>query len=372
MTTHPFLGNVSPKHFLNEYWQKKPLLIRQAIPGFGSHLPPEELAGLALEEEVESRLVVQSGDKDWQLFKGPFDEQRFAQLPQNRWSLLIQGADQWLDEVNTLLRSIDFIPSWRVDDVMISYATDQGSVGPHYDNYDVFLLQAEGTRSWQLGQWCDHTTPLLPHPQLKLLQEFLPSQEYVLEPGDMLYVPTRLAHHGVSRGDSISYSLGFRAPATADLLSRFCDELCSQLPAENRYQDSDLELPSASGEIDQKALTRVRQLLLDTLDNPELLRDFFGRYVTEPKFDEPPQPEAVDMLAEHACVQLTPGHRLAFTQTSETLELFADGVRIVTNRSFFALCQQVASGFPFTGPFNRDQQELLTKLLALGTIELID
>ncbi|WP_426417695.1 JmjC domain-containing protein [Aestuariirhabdus sp. LZHN29] len=373
MTAHPFLGDISPATFLADYWQQKPLLIRQAIPGFQSFIPPEEIAGLSLEEEVESRLVVQTAPQQWQLDHGPFDEQRFSQLPADGWSLLIQGADRWLEEVNALMREIDFIPSWRIDDVMISYATDQGSVGPHYDNYDVFLLQAEGERRWQLGQWCDHTTRLLNHSQVKLLEQLEVSAEYLLEPGDMLYVPTRLAHCGTSIGSSISYSFGFRAPATADLLSGFCDTLCATLHPEDRYVDTPLSWPTPSGEIDRQALQQVRQLLLRTLNNPALLEDFFGRFVTEPKFEEVPEAREVETITPDAGVQLCPGHRFAFLRSkSSRLSLFADGAKLSVDGALMTLCQQLARGKPITGPFSAPQCDLLTKLLALGTIELID
>ncbi len=369
MTRHPFLGDISPATFLNEYWQKKPLLLKQAIPDFSSFLNGDELAGLSLEEEIESRLVIREANGEWALQKGPFNEESFAELPKDHWSLLIQGADQWIDEVNALMREIDFIPSWRIDDVMISYATDGGSVGPHYDNYDVFLLQAEGQRTWKLGHFCDHTDELQSHPQLKLLSNMVFDQEYILEPGDMLYVPTRLAHHGVSQGNSISYSFGFRAPATTDILGRFCDEISSHLHPEDRYYDADIQLPSHPAEIDAEALNRVRELIQQSLDQPETLRRWFGSFVTEPKHDEMPElPEDVDMTPLDT-VQLSPGHRIAYCINENELQFFADGICLKLDNALLPLCKKLGYGKPVHSPFPPPELELLTKLLTMGTIE---
>ena len=148
---HPILGEITADEFLAEYWQKKPLLIRNAIPNFIAPIEGDDLAGLSLEEEVESRLVI--GD-DWQLEHGPFEESRFETLPDRNWTLLVQGVDLWIPEVADLLKSFDFLPAWRVDDIMVSYAEDGGNVGPHFDYYDVFLLQGSGQRHWQVGKLC--------------------------------------------------------------------------------------------------------------------------------------------------------------------------------------------------------------------------
>ncbi|RLA37737.1 MAG: hypothetical protein DRQ64_09360, partial [Gammaproteobacteria bacterium] len=174
-------------NFLAEYWQRKPLLIRQALPGFTSPIEADELAGLALEEEFESRLIIESkASPYWSLQCGPFADDRFQSLPSSHWTLLVQAVDQWVPEVHDLLRHFDFLPQWRVDDIMLSYAADQGSVGPHFDQYDVFLLQGEGQRRWRLGQHCDSNTPLLKGPELSIVDNFEQSEEWLLEPGDML------------------------------------------------------------------------------------------------------------------------------------------------------------------------------------------
>ena len=184
------LGGISAEHFLKEYWQKKPLLIRQAFPGFLCPVSPDELAGLALEESVESRLIQeQQGEAHWVLENGPFEESRFGQLPATHWTLLIQQLDAWHEEINALKQHFSFIPNWRIDDIMASYAPQGGSVGPHYDQYDVFLLQAHGHRHWQIGQMCDEHSPQLEGTPLRILKAFEAQADWVLAPGDMLYLP---------------------------------------------------------------------------------------------------------------------------------------------------------------------------------------
>ena len=169
------LGGISAREFMRDYWQKKPLLIRQAIPDFESPLSPDELAGLALEEEIESRLVIEHGEQPWELRRGPFAEDAFADLPERDWTLLVQAVDQFIPEVAELLEQFRFLPSWRIDDVMISFAAPGGGVGPHFDNYDVFLLQGHGQRRWRLGQMCDADSPLLDHPELRILADEPPA-----------------------------------------------------------------------------------------------------------------------------------------------------------------------------------------------------
>src|SRR5690606_35155678 len=179
VTTLP--GGMSAEEFLRDYWQKKPLLIRQAFPDFESPLSADELAGLSLEEEVESRIVLELGATPWELRHGPFTEDDYRTLPERDWTLLVQAVDQFVPEVAELLQAFRFLPSWRLDDVMISYAAPGGSVGPHFDSYDVFLLQTQGHRRWKIGQMCEADSPLLEHPDLRILSEFEQQQEWVLE-----------------------------------------------------------------------------------------------------------------------------------------------------------------------------------------------
>ncbi len=276
-------------NFLAEYWQRKPLLIRQAFPGFISPLEADELAGLALEEDIESRLIIENTAAPyWELRCGPFTDQDFHNLPSSHWTLLVQAVDQWVPEVHELLRHFDFLPQWRVDDIMLSYAADQGSVGPHFDQYDVFLLQGQGQRRWRLGQYCDLNTPLLKGPELRIVDSFEQSEEWLLEPGDMLYLPPGLAHWGVAEGACMTYSIGFRAPSATELLSDLATELLSQNTLSDAlvYRDPPLTSAMARGAIDERFIDEVRNLLLRQLDDKEQLAKWFARFMTTRKYPD--------------------------------------------------------------------------------------
>jgi len=281
------LGGISVETFLKEYWQKKPLLIRQSFPGFEPILPADELAGMSLEEEVESRIILEQGEESpWELRKGPFKEQDFAALPKDKWTLLIQGVDQWLPEAADLLSEFDFIPSWRIDDLMISYAVDGGSVGPHYDQYDVFLLQAEGKRNWRVGQMCSEQSAFLKEPKLRILEQFEEQENWVLEPGDMLYLPPRLAHYGIAQGECMTYSIGFRAPSQSELLHSLMEVMDGNCSEDQRYGDSDLGNQGNPGEINQDAIQRTRNLLISALNDDQAIADALGLLMSEAKYPE--------------------------------------------------------------------------------------
>ncbi|MAM58363.1 MAG: transcription factor [Salinicola sp.] len=332
------LGGLTPAQFLSQHWQKSPLLIRGAFPDFVSPLEPDDLAGLACEEGVEARLVEEQGpDKAWQVSHGPFDEDTFARLPASGWSLLVQAVDHYVPEVAELLESFDFLPSWRLDDIMVSYAPPGGSVGAHVDQYDVFLLQASGRRRWQLGGSPGASARLIPGIDLRILEDFTvqADQEWVLEPGDMLYLPPGVAHHGVSEAeDCLTYSIGFRAPSADEIVTSFADYIGEQLGDSQRYADPDLQPPFAPGELDEQAVARVRRLLLDVIDRPDQMAQWFGRAMTQPKYldqlappDSPTAPEALRATLESGG-ELTRslGSRFAWHRLDEAnATLFADG-----------------------------------------------
>jgi 50S ribosomal protein L16 3-hydroxylase len=307
------LGEMPIEQFLADYWQKKPLLVRQAFPGFQSPVSPEELAGFALEEGVESRLIRESPNKDplhsdWNLQQGPLSDTAFADLPERHWSLLVQAVDQLVPEVGSLLNRFRFLPNWRLDDIMVSYAADQGSVGPHFDYYDVFLLQGEGQRRWRLGQHCDSGTAMRTDTAMNLLAEFDTEAEYLLEPGDLLYVPPQLAHWGIAQGPCITYSIGFRAPSYSELLQDFSDEIASRLTPDQRYGDSGSTRQFHPGEISTDAVARVQDILLRLTQNKELIAHWLGSYGTQAKretaeLDDPLVPDA-DMNSASAVLKL--------------------------------------------------------------------
>ncbi|AUF97062.1 cupin [Pseudomonas sp. 02C 26] len=325
------LGGLTAREFLRDYWQKKPLLVRQAFTDFESPIDPDELAGLALEEEVESRLVLEHGERPWELRRGPFTEDDFATLPERDWTLLVQAVDQFVPEVAELLESFRFLPSWRIDDVMISYAAPGGSVGPHFDNYDVFLLQGYGTRNWKVGQMCDSDSKLLEHADLRILADFEQTDEWRLEPGDMLYLPPRLAHFGVAEDNCLTYSVGFRAPSAAEVLTHFTDFLSQFLPDEERYSDADAQPVSDPHQIQHDALDRLKALLAEHMGDERLLLTWFGQFMTEPRYPEQVageplnEEELIDSLEQGAILIRNPSARLAWSEVDDNLLLFASG-----------------------------------------------
>jgi 50S ribosomal protein L16 3-hydroxylase len=283
------LGNIDTQTFLSEYWQQKPLLVRGAASGYADILTPDELAGLACEQEIESRLVVQEEKDLWSLEHGPLEENRFSELPEQNWTLLVQALDHWLPEVRDILDEFEFLPSWRLDDVMISYAANGGSVGPHFDYYDVFLLQSRGRRKWKLGQSCDETTPLVEGQSLRILHEFDQVEEHILEAGDMLYIPAGVAHWGIGLEDEcMTWSIGFRAPSAAELLNSAIATLGDQLPENLRYRDSPKSLSAQSGEICQGAAAQLKTMaeLITEEALSGAMTEALGRLSTEPRYPE--------------------------------------------------------------------------------------
>ncbi|WP_328716330.1 cupin domain-containing protein [Halomonas elongata] len=332
------LGGLSAADFLRDYWQQQPLLIRGAFPDIESPLSPDELAGLACEDNIEARLVEEHGPEGpWQVSHGPFDEATFARLPERDWTLLVQAVDHYVPEVAELLERFDFLPRWRLDDIMISYAPPGGSVGPHVDQYDVFLLQASGQRHWQLGGRVPEDAPIIAGVDLRILERFevQPGQDWVLEPGDMLYLPPGWAHHGVSQSDDcLTFSVGFRAPSADEAITSFADYIGEQLPASHRYADAGMDVPEDPAQLDDVALSRMRALILETLDDPTQLAQWFGRVMTQPKYvdqlvpNETPteETELVAALQAGETLERSLGSRFAWRALDDQrATLFVDG-----------------------------------------------
>ncbi len=363
--------------FLSKYWQRTPLLIPRAIPNFTSPIDADELAGLALEEEVESRIVEFQND-NWQLHPGPFTGQSFERNAP--WTLLVQAVDHYVDEVAQLLKLVDFIPRWRIDDIMISYAVDGGSVGPHYDNYDVFLLQAQGQREWRLGQRCDEHTPLKADTDLRIVEDFQCESQQLLNPGDILYVPPGVAHWGIARGECITYSIGFRAPRIADLLSRGVDARLETLSTEDFYRDPDLTRITRPGEISIEDSRRAKNQFLAALNQQEDTR-WFGELVTEPKYQLEPlalteTPDIEELRQAGTCLGLCPDAKLAWQQYDGSVVVFANGESIVCGDAvlpmIIVLCSEWLLEDAALGDAlaNSDNAALLIDLLELGCLEL--
>ncbi|MCX8517119.1 MAG: cupin domain-containing protein [Rhodoferax sp.] len=283
----PLLGGLSPRTFMRRHWGKKPLLIRHAIPGFTPLLERAELLELAAADDVESRLVGQSRadpQGQWRLRHGPFARKSLPPFKTPGWTVLVQGVNLHDERVHQLLNQFRFVPAARLDDLMISYATDGGGVGPHVDSYDVFLLQAFGQRRWRIGRQKDRS--LLPDLPLKILAHFAPEQEFVLEPGDMLYLPPQWAHDGIAEGECMTYSIGFRSPAKGDLarelLQCLAEQASDQLDSAI-YRDPRQGAVSSSAEIPAELLGFAQNALQAALKDPLALQRALGEVLTEPK-----------------------------------------------------------------------------------------
>ncbi|WP_158885042.1 cupin domain-containing protein [Rhodanobacter sp. L36] len=327
---------MSPAQFLRDYWQKRPLLIRNAFPDFKAPLEPDDLAGLACEPAALARLIVHDEKRDrWHVNSGPLSEDDFSRTPESNWTLLVQDVDKWDVDVAALLDRFGFLPSWRVDDVMISYAEPGGGVGAHVDQYDVFLLQGLGQRHWAISD-----DPMAPKGfrhdiELKQLAQFESTHEWLLETGDMLYLPPGIPHDGVAfGGPCMTYSIGMRAPSQAELTGDLADFIAEHLPEELRYADPDLKPAKAIGEIDRAVIERIKYALpfAAALDD-DMLRDWFGRFITRYRNAQfpaiPDKPLADGALAKQldAGAQLLrhPWSRLAWSQRRKGCTLFANG-----------------------------------------------
>lgn len=292
---HPYpiqqlLGGLSVGRFLSEYWQKKPLLVRQAIPGFQGLLTPEGLKKLAEQEDAESRLVSHRRGQ-WNLDHGPFDAEQLGTLPTRGWSLLVSGVNHFLAEADALLHAFNFIPYSRLDDLMVSLAPTGGGVGPHFDSYDVFLIQGFGRRRWEISAQED--LELVAGAPLRILKHFEPEQSWELEPGDMLYLPPKYAHNGVALGECMTYSVGFRAPSTQEIATQFLVHLQDTIALEGRYADPDLKRQRHPAEISAAMLEQITGMIKQIQWGRADILEFVGRYISEPKahvFFEPPRP----------------------------------------------------------------------------------
>lgn len=285
---HPLtlLGDISPADFMKNYWQRKPLLVRQAIPAFSPLLTRPELFDLAAQPDVESRLVIgeNNGQRAWQMHRGPFKRKAIPKLSERDWTLLVQGVDLHDDGVSELMQKFRFIPDARIDDVMISYASDGGGVGPHFDSYDVFLLQAHGQRRWRIGRQKDLS--LKPDLPLKILADFKPEHDWILHPGDMLYLPPRYAHDGVAIGECMTYSIGFRVPQMGDLARELLMRLSEETEdavGSTLYRDANQPAVQQAAAIPDGLADFARSALQRALKDPHALERALGEYLTEPK-----------------------------------------------------------------------------------------
>lgn len=287
----PLLGGLTAKEFLRDYWQKKPLLIRRAFRNFDGLIDQQQLLALACMEDVQARLVTQRRGK-FALHQSPFVAEDMDKLGKSNWTVLVQGVNHHLPEAAELLGHFSFIPHARLDDLMVSYAPKGGGVGPHFDSYDVFLLQGSGHRRWQISSQADHS--LIAGAPLRILSDFRVEQEWVLEAGDMLYLPPHYAHNGIAKDDCMTYSIGFRTPAYQELAEQFLVYLQDRIVVDGMYADPDLKTQQHPSEISAAMLRQTAQAINKVRWDKEDIANFLGCYLSEPKqhiyFDAPERP----------------------------------------------------------------------------------
>lgn len=332
------LGELSVTQFLRDYWQKRPVLLKAAFQADPMPLSADELAGLSLEDDIDTRIVMHDPKKDkWKIEHGPFAEDRFQKLKKTGWTLLVQGVDHWVPAVAALRQGFGFIPQWRFDDIMVSYAVRGGGVGPHLDQYDVFLMQGMGRRRWLVG---DKDQPVTVNPAVTALRQVLPypaSMDVTVEPGDILYIPPNTPHWGTALDECMTYSVGFRAPASTDILTLYTDHLITENIDGDRYADPDWHPTHDEGLIPASALQRVHHLLTQALANPLQAELCFGSLVTQTRY--PLAREGRKILTEAKCTELFNSGRefkrvddarcAWFVATDRSIRLFANGEEIV-------------------------------------------
>lgn len=359
------LGGITAEQFLREYWQKKPLLVRNALPEITNILEPNDVMELALEEHVTARLIKQK-DKDpnqWTVKSSPLIKGDFQKMPK-LWTLLVQAVDHYSFDLAELWKKFPFIPQWRRDDIMVSYAPKGGSVGKHFDFYDVFLVQGYGHRRWQLGQMCDANTEFVTGQPLKLLPEMQVDFDEVLAPGDLLYVPPGLSHYGVAEDDCLTFSFGFRMPNMADVMDRVSDKFADNTFLKNPLIDIQRQQPNPIGQITKSELDYLKTLLLERLQNSSELDNAIISLMSEPKYpDNIPEPDEIEaddlreILDTGYEILLEPASRLLYAEQDQTILFWANGEQICISEDSSHLLKQIANGqvLAFDQHFNQDE-----------------
>ena len=382
-------GALSIDEFLQQHWQLKPLLTRQAIDTKAFNLDPGELAGLCCDTEAPSRIVIEHGETPWQMKVGPFEEKDFTSLPASHWSLLINDIENYLPELRAFIDPFRFLPDWRIDDLMISYATDQGSVGPHLDEYDVFLIQLQGQRQWSITEASDFDDSLLTNTDLKILSNFEPDQQWDLLPGDMLYLPPGVPHHGVAVGECMTLSVGFRAPSSGELVQSWLDDIADSENFKVRFSDAKRRAQSDSGKIDQQDLTALRAILMKGIeDSAHSLDAWLGKYLTEGKRPDPALLEVFNVQAAGELVnqglrpetdyQRFPGTRIAYVIKNHDISLFVGGIEYSLDVKHLDAVQYLCSEQEYfasaLAPISNDPaiNELLNTLINNNKIVLME
>lgn len=346
------LGGITAEQFLAEYWQKKPLLVRNAMPEIAGLLEPDDVMELALDENVTARLIKQK-DRDpnqWSVKSSPLIKADFQKMPK-LWTLLVQAVDHYSFDLSELWKKFPFIPQWRRDDIMVSYAPQGGSVGKHFDFYDVFLVQGYGHRRWQLGQMCNAETEFVPGQPLKLLPEMDVNFDEVLAPGDLLYVPPGLSHYGVAEDDCLTFSFGFRMPNVSDMMDRVGDKFAENEVLRNPLTDIIRDQISAAGEVTANELEYLKSKIMEQLHNSNVLEDAIMSLMSEPKYPENiPEAEEIgtgdleEALDQGYSIMLEPASRLLYTEEDDEILFWGNGEGLCISEAFAEKLKLIANG----------------------------
>lgn len=371
-------GDLSPEIFLAQYWQKKPLLIKNAFTNFQDTIPADELAGLAMEAEIESRIVSVDNDGNWQVDHGPFED--FSSYGETQWTLLVQAVNNWSRPTHQLLAPFNFIPNWRIDDVMVSFSTPDGGVGAHLDQYDVFIVQGSGKRRWQVGAPDTSLTTLLPHPDLKQVSSFTPIIDEITEAGDLLYIPPNHPHNGVSIENSVNFSVGFQAPSSQELWSSFADKLIDNNLGETRFSDPARTTCQKNFEIAPNDIAQLKHFMQQQLESSSFFEKFIGEQLTQSHHaleilvpvNDIDSEKLRDILSEPDILFMPVCGLKSAIINDKSLTLFINGESFALDDSTLALAEKLTQQTPLTTQIVKSisnslkNEQLLTRVLNKG------
>ncbi|WOH38335.1 cupin domain-containing protein [Thalassotalea fonticola] len=369
--------DLTPETFLAEYWQKKPLIIKGAFANFEDPIEANELAGLAMEDFIESR-IISNINANWDVKHGPFDD--FSSFGEKNWTLLVQATNHWSSGVNALIEPFKFIPNWRIDDVMVSFSTPGGGVGPHLDQYDVFIIQGEGKRRWQVGKPDSTLENLTPHEDLKQVSMFSAVIDEITEPGDLLYIPPNHPHDGVALDNSINYSVGFQAPSAQELISAFADYQLDNHLFEQRFDDSKRVVTETPEEMHEADFELLNSVMNSAFKNETVMQDFLGKYLTSVHHTlnllVPVEPLSIELIKEILAdgEELYPvlGLKCILVNQPKIKILFINGENYPVDTDTLELAKLLASKKPLTKDLLESSmdclknQQLLTKVINKG------
>jgi len=370
----------NPEKFLQGYWQKKPCYMPKSFNSRLDYLLPNQLAGLALDPEIESRLILQSIiSNDWSVENGPFEENRFSELNEESWTLLIQSVDSWVPKTRKIIDQFNFIPNWRFDDLMVSFAVDKGGVGPHIDNYDVFLLQASGTRRWRVGKMGDRPKIIDPNSALPHVDEFEAIIDVVMHPGDVLYIPPDTAHWGESIGESIGYSIGYRSPQVDLLLSSIGENISNDYNLNPFFTDPYRNRINHSGKIEDELVSWAQKQLIKLSENPDLIKSALAKQLSQSKLGiaEPAEEICPNSLNKDSIIQLSQDFKANWFCLENELHIYIEGDCWIFEQKSRPAVEKLASyeGFPIKlfnfSPDLIDFPESFTNLISTGYINLV-